>query len=188
MNNPYSQADMHAVVAGVLANVLGIDKGDIAPSSAIVEELGADSLDFVELNTTLEKKLGMSMPKKGPLSQAGKATGTPDLFYSSRTGFTAAGVDLMKHCLSQYDTVKQGMTVHDVFNLTTVNNISALCRNLFDYLPDACPGCGHGEAALSPAGKAVCCGCSAVLRPLPGDEADELHIREYIETTSVQMA
>jgi acyl carrier protein len=188
MNNPYTAADMHTIVNGVLAGVLGVDKADIRVDSAIVDDFGADSLDFVEFNTTLEKKLNMSMPKKGPLSQAGKATGTPELFYSGRTGLTPEGVDLLKNSLSQYTQLKTGMTVHDVFNQTTVGNISSLCLNLFNHLPDACPECGHGEAVVSAAGKVVCGSCSASLRPLQGDEADERHIGQYLATNALQSA
>lgn len=188
MNNPYTQADMQTIVNGVLANVLGVDKADIGVDSAIVDDFGADSLDFVEFNTTLEKKLNMSMPKKGPLSQAGKATGTPELFYSSRTGLTEEGVALLRNCLSQYTQLKTGMTVHDVFNLTTVGNIASLCHKLFDHLPETCPHCGHAEALVSAAGKVVCGSCSAGLRPLQGDEADERHIRQYLESSVAQAA
>lgn len=188
MNNPYTETEMQAIVDGVLAGVLGVDKAEIQPDSAIIDDFGADSLDFVEFNTTLEKKLNMSMPKKGPLSQAGKATGMPELFYSNRTGLTAEGVELLRNCLSQYTHLKTGMTVHDVFNLTTVGNISALCLNLFNHMPAACPECGHGVAVLSPAAKVVCGSCSASLRPLQGDEADERHIRQYLKTKALETA
>jgi ribosomal protein S27E len=80
------------------------------------------------------------------------------------------------------------MTVHDVFNMTTVGNITSLCLNLFNYLPDTCPECGHAEAVLSAAGKTVCGSCSATLRPLQGDEADELHIKRYLEVSAAQPA
>ena len=188
MNNPYTKEGMQSIVNGVLSGVLGVDKGDIAVDSAIVDDFGADSLDFVEFNTTLEKKLNMSMPKKGPLSQAGKATGTPELFYSSRTGLTEEGVELLRNSLSQYTQLTTGMTVHDVFNMTTVGNIASLCYNLFNHLPASCPECGHGEAVISAAGKVVCGSCSATVRPLQGDEADERHIRQYLETSVAQAA
>lgn len=188
MNNPYTAAEMQIIVNGVLAGVLGVDQSEIAVDSAIVDDFGADSLDFVEFNTTLEKKLNMSMPKKGALSQAGKATGTPELFYSGRTGLTQQGVDLLRNSLSQYTQLTTGMTVHDVFNLTSVGNIASLCLNLFNHLPQTCPDCGHAEAKLSAAGKVVCASCSATVRPLQGDEADERHIRQYLDSTLAQAA
>lgn len=38
----------------ILASQLGIDAGDITPETNIIEDLGADSLDVVELITTME--------------------------------------------------------------------------------------------------------------------------------------
>ena len=38
----------------ILASQLGIDASDITPETNIIEDLGADSLDVVELITTME--------------------------------------------------------------------------------------------------------------------------------------
>ncbi len=44
-----------------LANQLGIDKATITPNSKIVEDLGADSLDVVELLMNLEEEYNISI-------------------------------------------------------------------------------------------------------------------------------
>lgn len=183
MKNPYTHEEAVVVVTNVLAGVLGLEADEIAADAAIVEELDADSLDFVELNSNLEKKFNFTLPKLGPLSQAGKITGAMERFYSNKTGLTAAGVELMKNCLSQYENTEVGMTVEDVFNKVSVNNLASLCHNLFNYLPKTCPECGHEHAKISAAGKVVCASCSTVLRPLPGDEADAQHIGAYLQST-----
>ena len=45
----------------LLANQLNIDKSNITESSKIVDDLGADSLDVVELLMTLEDEFGVSV-------------------------------------------------------------------------------------------------------------------------------
>ena len=45
----------------LLANQLNIDKSNITESSKIVDDLGADSLDVVELLMTLEDEFGISV-------------------------------------------------------------------------------------------------------------------------------
>jgi len=40
----------------ILVDVLGVDKDDIKPESKFVDELGADSLDLVELIMAFEDK------------------------------------------------------------------------------------------------------------------------------------
>lgn len=42
-----------------LANQLGIDAGTIRPDTNIIDDLGADSLDVVELITTMEDEFNI---------------------------------------------------------------------------------------------------------------------------------
>ena len=48
-------------IAKVLADQLGIDKSKITLESKIVEDLGADSLDVVELLMSLEEEYGITV-------------------------------------------------------------------------------------------------------------------------------
>lgn len=50
-------------VAGLLAEQLGIPVEKIAEDSDIVKDLGADSLDVVELMMTLEDNTGKTIPE-----------------------------------------------------------------------------------------------------------------------------
>lgn len=50
-------------VVKVLADQLGIPASDIKPESEIVKDLGADSLDLVELLMTLEDNTGKTIPE-----------------------------------------------------------------------------------------------------------------------------
>ncbi len=54
---------MFEEVAEILAEQLGISKSKITESSEIVKDLGADSLDVVELLMTLEDKTGKTIPE-----------------------------------------------------------------------------------------------------------------------------
>lgn len=188
MNNPFARGEILTIVSDVLANVLGLPKDEILEDSAIADDLGADSLDFVELNSTLEKRLNLSLPKKSVLDQANKISGQPDLFYISKAGLTSEGVALLEHSMSQYTQLKSGGMAYDIFNVTAVKNVANLCHALFDYLPSVCPECGHHEAKLSAAGKVVCGACSVALRPLQGDEAQALSIAQYLKERALTTA
>jgi len=181
MNNPFTQKEILVIVTAVLADVLGVEANEIAEGNAIANDLGADSLDFVEMNATLEKRLNLSLAKKGALEHANKMSGQPDLFYSNKSGLTSDGVALLEGSLSHYTQLKDGMKMYDIFNLSTVQNVANFCHAIFNYLPTVCPECGHAEARLSVTGKAVCSACSAVLRPLHGDEAEALNIKRYLQ-------
>lgn len=49
-------------VKKLLANQLNCDEKKIAEESKIIEDLGADSLDMVEMLITLEDEFGVSVP------------------------------------------------------------------------------------------------------------------------------
>lgn len=49
-------------VKETIAEQLGISKDSITPQSNIVEDLGADSLDVIEMLMTLEDEYGITIP------------------------------------------------------------------------------------------------------------------------------
>lgn len=49
-------------VAAVIAEQLGISKDTIKMESNILEDLGADSLDIIEMLMTLEEEYGITIP------------------------------------------------------------------------------------------------------------------------------
>ena len=53
---------MFEQVCKMLAEQLGIDAGTIRPESDVVKDLGADSLDVVELLMTLEDEYNITLP------------------------------------------------------------------------------------------------------------------------------
>ena len=54
--------DIFNKVTTIIANQLSIDKADITMDSEIIKDLGADSLDIVEMLMGLEDEYGMSIP------------------------------------------------------------------------------------------------------------------------------
>ncbi len=49
-------------IIGIIANQLGVDKDMVTPASNIVDDLGADSLDVVELVMALEEAFDTEIP------------------------------------------------------------------------------------------------------------------------------
>ncbi|MBE5764546.1 MAG: acyl carrier protein [Clostridiales bacterium] len=48
-------------IASLMAEQLGVDKASITPESEIIKDLGADSLDVVEMLLDLEKEYGVEI-------------------------------------------------------------------------------------------------------------------------------
>ena len=55
-------ADIEARVKKIIAEQLNIDEAEIKPESSFIDDLGADSLDTVELIMAFEEEFGMEIP------------------------------------------------------------------------------------------------------------------------------
>ena len=49
-------------VKEIIADRLGVDPEEVTPDASFVEDLGADSLDTVELVMALEEEFGVEIP------------------------------------------------------------------------------------------------------------------------------
>lgn len=55
-------ASVDEKVKQIIVEQLGVDEGEVTPSASFVDDLGADSLDIVELVMALEEEFGVSIP------------------------------------------------------------------------------------------------------------------------------
>ena len=56
-------ANIHAKVTDVLVEVLAVDKDRITPTASLQRDLGADSLDLLEIMFLLEQEFGIEIPR-----------------------------------------------------------------------------------------------------------------------------
>ena len=55
-------ADIEAKVKEIIVEQLGVDEGQITKESSFIDDLGADSLDTVELVMAFEEKFDIEIP------------------------------------------------------------------------------------------------------------------------------
>ncbi|HKI61963.1 MAG TPA: acyl carrier protein [Mariprofundaceae bacterium] len=55
-------AEIEAKIIKIVADQLNVDEGEINPDSSFVDDLGADSLDTVELVMAFEEEFGVEIP------------------------------------------------------------------------------------------------------------------------------
>ena len=55
-------ADLEAKVKSIIAEQLGVEEAEVTNDASFVDDLGADSLDTVELVMALEEEFGMEIP------------------------------------------------------------------------------------------------------------------------------
>jgi len=55
-------AEIEAKIIKIVSDQLNVDEGEISPDSSFVDDLGADSLDTVELVMAFEEEFGVEIP------------------------------------------------------------------------------------------------------------------------------
>ena len=55
-------SEIEAKVKDIIVDKLGVDDADVPPEESLKNDLGADSLDTVELIMEFEKEFGISIP------------------------------------------------------------------------------------------------------------------------------
>ncbi|WP_330210773.1 acyl carrier protein [Pseudomonas sp. AM4(2022)] len=180
MNNPLDLNSVITTTQEILAQLLVMDIADVNEHSSILEDLGADSLDIVDLSFQLGRHYGCTLPKTSVLDHAVAVLGdVGDLVEKGR--ITPAGVELLEHSLSAFapKQLRSGMQPAEIFAATTVRNWATQCYRMFDYLPTTCPECEADLACLNDRRQVVCCGCSARLTPMEGDEISRHLVEQF---------
>jgi acyl carrier protein len=54
--------DIQETVTSIIVEKLGVDESDVTPDASITNDLGADSLDTVELIMEFEKEFDLTIP------------------------------------------------------------------------------------------------------------------------------
>jgi acyl carrier protein len=55
-------SDVDSRVKGIVAEQLGVDESEVTNAASFIDDLGADSLDTVELVMALEEEFGTEIP------------------------------------------------------------------------------------------------------------------------------
>jgi acyl carrier protein len=79
-------ADVKKRIVEIIATQLGIDQADVTPEASVVDDLGADSLDVVELIMALEEEFNLEIPDE----EAEKIKNVQDIFTYLESALKAA--------------------------------------------------------------------------------------------------
>ena len=58
-----SRDEIYQKVQGVLVDALGVDEDEVTPTATLREDLGAESIDFLDIVFRLEKAFGVKIPR-----------------------------------------------------------------------------------------------------------------------------
>lgn len=113
-------------VREIIADVLVIDEDAIALNSRLISDLGAESIDFLDLVFQIEKEYGIKIPR-GQLEKNARGELTEEEFEKGGV-LTAKGLVALKTYLNEVpaEYFKDNMKVNEIPKLFTVETFCKL--------------------------------------------------------------
>src|SRR3989441_13361917 len=90
MHSMPTQEEIYTKVSATLVEALNVDEDDIKPTSTLQGDLGAESIDFLDIVFRLERELGIKIPR-GELFPESIFQGDPEFVHNDRV--TDEGLD-----------------------------------------------------------------------------------------------
>jgi acyl carrier protein len=116
-----SRDEIYKKVQGVLVDALGVDEEEVTPGAVIKDDLGAESIDYLDVAFRLEKVFGIKIGKGEMMPE--NLANDPNVVQDGK--FTPAGLDELKRRMphSNFAEFEKNPTVDGMSQLFTVDSI-----------------------------------------------------------------
>jgi len=118
-----SQDEIYTKVSATLVEALNVDEGEIKPTSTLQGDLGAESIDFLDIVFRLEREFGIKIPR-GELFPESIFQGDPEFVQDGKVtdrGLAELKARMPFADLSKFETNPE---VNGISNLFTVEMIT----------------------------------------------------------------
>jgi acyl carrier protein len=117
-----SRDEIFQQVQGVLVDALGVDNDEVTPEATLMGDLGAESIDFLDIVFRLEKIFGIKIPRE-ELFPAETLMNNPQ--FVSNGKLTKAGLTELRNKIPHTDITafENDPDINKLGNLFTVNAI-----------------------------------------------------------------
>ncbi|HTU19074.1 MAG TPA: acyl carrier protein [Gemmataceae bacterium] len=118
-----TQDEIYSKVSATLVEALNVDEEDIKPTSTLQGDLGAESIDFLDIVFRLEREFGIKIPR-GELFPESIFQGDPELVQDGRV--TSKGLEELRAKMPFADLTQfeANPEVGNLSNLFTVDLIT----------------------------------------------------------------
>jgi acyl carrier protein len=117
-----TQDEIYSKVSATLVEALNVDEEDIKPTSTLQGDLGAESIDFLDIVFRLEREFGIKIPR-GELFPESIFQGDPDLVQNGRVtdkGLAELRTKMPFADLSQFEKNPDFVNLGDLFTVDLI--------------------------------------------------------------------
>jgi acyl carrier protein len=169
-------------VKDAVAETLSIDKGTINADSSLINDLEAESLDFLDINYRIEQTFGIKMARHFILEHMEEMFGEGSAIDEDGK-LTAKAVDLLKIRMGEENLdISAGTDMDDIPAQITVQSIARGVMDILDTLPEKCGNCGAQQWTSEDGAKVKCGSCG---EPAAFTNGDDLAV-EWLKQTNAE--
>jgi len=116
-----SRDEIYTKVQAVLVDALGVDEEEVTPNAVIRDDLGAESIDFLDIMFRLEKAFGIKIPRGEMIPE--NLANDPNIVADGV--ITPAGIAMLKSKMphSDFSEFERDPKLDNMSKLFTVNAI-----------------------------------------------------------------
>ena len=116
-----SRDEIYQKVQAVLVDALGVDEEEVKPDAVIRDDLGAESIDFLDIMFRLEKAFGIKIPRGEMIPE--NLANDPNVVANGVV--TPAGISMLKSKMphSDFSEFERDPKLDNMSKLFTVNAI-----------------------------------------------------------------
>src|SRR5437764_9745514 len=118
-----TQEEIYSKVSATLVEALNVDEEEIRPTSTLQGDLGAESIDFLDIVFRLEREFGIKIPR-GELFPESIFQGDPEFVQDGKV--TAKGLEELRARMpfADLDKFEENPEVSSISDLFTVDMIT----------------------------------------------------------------
>lgn len=119
-----------------VVEALGVDEEEVTPNAVLFDDLGAESLDLLDIVFRLEKEFGIKIPRGGiqadALSAEGESLKEEDLVVEGV--LTPLGIEKLKQAMPEVNPsrITEGFRADDIPTLFTVQTFVNITKKLLE--------------------------------------------------------
>ena len=167
-----------------LGATLRLQAGAVEPTSSLIRDLGAESLDFLDVNYRLEQTFGIKMARHFFLEHAEELFGEGSAVDDNGKLTPAAGALLKLRYPALVLPAGGRLDMDEVPALVTVQAIVDAAMAILDTLPEHC-ACGQAAWHTVDGTHVTCAACGAAAVYVNGDELIRRWLRRTDEETGL---
>ncbi|MDR3569699.1 MAG: phosphopantetheine-binding protein [Syntrophobacteraceae bacterium] len=172
-------------VKKAIAEGIDIDPAGIKAESSLMKDLGAESLDFLDINYRLEQTFGIKMARRTVIDHMEELFGEESAI-DAEGKLTGKAAEVLGMRYDGYSAhIRAGMDMDELPVMVTVASIAEGVTSLLDTLPENCENCGAKNWALQEETLIACGGCGEPAAFTSGDDLIEEWLKQIQESKKI---